>query len=111
MKQPDTTKIYCGVDMASKKFDWYCQGASGVLENNSTGFAKLLNRLKSRHKPGLIHVVLESTGGYERPLCKYLHSKGILLTVAHPGRVRHYAKSEGLLAKTDKIDARMLVDY
>lgn len=55
--------------------------------------------------------VVESTGGYERLIVDRLHVAGIQTHIAHPLKVRHFAKAKGLLAKTDKLDAYMLASY
>jgi len=53
-------------------------------------------------------VVLESTGGLERPALDALLDAGIPVALVNPGRVRHFALGLGVLAKTDPIDARTL---
>jgi transposase len=57
------------------------------------------------------HVVMESTGGYERPLQKALYEKGIACSVVNPARARSFMRSMGKLAKSDPIDAKMLALY
>jgi transposase len=56
-------------------------------------------------------VVLESTGGYEQLAVSCLVHAGFLVHVAHPNKVRYFAKAKGLLAKTDKLDAQMIEGY
>ena len=53
-------------------------------------------------------IVIEATGGYERALVEALSAAGLAVVVMNPKRTRDFAKSEGLLAKTDRIDAYML---
>ncbi|WP_461211589.1 IS110 family transposase, partial [Desulfocurvus sp. DL9XJH121] len=53
-------------------------------------------------------VVLEATGGYERGLLNVLCAEGVPASVANPRQVRDFAKSLGILAKTDTLDARVL---
>jgi len=60
-------------------------------------------------RPGLI--VIEATGGYVRPALDALLDAGLPVALAQPAQVRHLAKSLGVLAKTDAIDARVLVTY
>src|SRR5262245_28938919 len=55
--------------------------------------------------------VVESTGGYERLIIERLHAMGLNIHIAHPLKVRHFARARGLLAKTDKLDAYMLAAY
>jgi len=63
------------------------------------------------HSLGLVWVVLEATGGYERPLVEALHAASIRVSVVNPRQVRDFARAQGRMAKTDRIDARVLVAY
>lgn len=56
-------------------------------------------------------VVLESTGGCEQLAADCFSKAEFMVHVAHPNQVRAYAKAKGFLAKTDKIDARILEEY
>ena len=55
--------------------------------------------------------VCEATGGYERLLVSRLRAAGITVQVAHPLRVRAFARACGYEAKTDALDARVLARY
>jgi len=61
--------------------------------------------------PAKTLVVLESTGGYERLIVEYLRAAGFRVHIAHPNKVSAFAKVKGRLAKTDKIDAKLLASY
>jgi transposase len=56
-------------------------------------------------------VVLEATGGLERGAVAALVSKGLPVVVVNPRQIRHFAISQGILAKTDKIDARVIAQF
>jgi transposase len=56
-------------------------------------------------------VVFEATGGYERTLMQSLQQAGIACNRVNPGLIRAFARSEGIKAKTDPIDARMIQRY
>jgi transposase len=60
---------------------------------------------------GPVLVVLEATGGYERRWAAALLDADFAVAVVDPKRVRHFAKGLGLLAKTDRIDARLIARY
>lgn len=78
-------------------------------ENTPQGFRRLVARMRPMC-PEL--VVLEATGKYHQDIAKHLHEKGrFRVAVVNPTRVRHFARSVGLLAKTDALDARILVHY
>ena len=53
-------------------------------------------------------VVLEATGRYEAPCAAALAAAGVAVAVVNPRQVRDFAKSTGLLAKTDTLDAALL---
>lgn len=55
--------------------------------------------------------VMESTGVYERLAVRCLAQSGLIVHVAHPNKVRSYAKARGYLAKTDKLDALIIESY
>lgn len=57
------------------------------------------------------HIICESTGGYEAGLIAAAFAAKIPISVLPPQRVRHHALSEGRLAKTDKLDAKLLSHY
>lgn len=65
--------------------------------------------LMKKTDPALI--VMEATGGYERPLAAELHEAGVPVAVINPKRIRDFAKSVGQLAKTDILDARIIARY
>ena len=83
-------------------------GSRDELPNDSAGLSRLLKLLKV-----LPHalVVCEATGGYERPLLAALYQAGIAVVVLNPQRLRAFALSEGIKAKTDSIDARMILRF
>lgn len=66
---------------------------------------------KALLKSGPARVILEATGGYEHRLLRRLADKGLPVVRVNPGRVRDFARGAGVLAKTDAIDARVLVRY
>ncbi len=56
-------------------------------------------------------VVVEASGGYEAAIVSELVAHGQAVAVVNPTRVRAFARAEGLLAKTDKIDARLIARF
>ena len=55
--------------------------------------------------------MLEPTGGYERPVIAALEEAGIAFAIVNARHIRHFARAAGMLAKTDRLDARMLGEY
>jgi transposase len=77
-------------------------------KNTESGRAQLVTRLKAA-RPRL--VVLEATGGLERPIMQALMAAGIPVARINPRQARDFAKATGELAKTDRIDARVLAHF
>jgi transposase len=101
-----TNYINVGVDVAKQKLDVSFDGQGTVsFENNLTGFKLLLKALEN--KSGA-RVVMEATGGYEKPLVHFLQGQGVAVSVVNAKRVRDYAKALGRLAKNDSIDAQVI---
>ena len=53
-------------------------------------------------------IVLEATGGYQGPVTAALATAGLPVVVVNPRQVRAFAQAVGILAKTDRIDARVI---
>ena len=56
-------------------------------------------------------IVMEATGGLEIPLAAGLAGAGLSVAVINPRQSRDFARSTGRLAKTDRLDARLLAEY
>lgn len=102
---------YVGVDIAKRTLEVSPNPAwrSGEFPNDPEGHRRLVKRLQKLSPPA--HVICEATGGYERDLLAALHKAGILVSLINPRNARDFARAQGLLAKTDLIDAALLADY
>ena len=84
----------------------------GTLEqrvvNEASGWSELIAKCKAAD---VDLVVLEATGGYERGVVCALQDAGITVARVNPRQARDFAKSMGVLAKTDQVDARTLRDF
>ena len=95
-----------GIDISKKKLDIsFNANETASYDNNLTGFKQLLKQIVNKKTT---RVVMEATGGYERPLVSFLQEHGIAVSVVNAKRVRDYAKALGKLAKTDKIDSHVI---
>lgn len=101
--------VYLGVDVSKDSLDVHFLDQAHHLPNSAAGIARLL-KLIAKH-PGTVQIICEATGGYERSMCSAVHAKNIRLTVANPRLPRDFARSRNRLAKTDRIDAKILADY
>ena len=76
-----------------------------TVPNDESGIETLVEQLRERP---VDLVVLEATGGYEMATAVALAEAGLPVVVANPRQVRDFARATGQLAKTDRIDARVL---
>jgi transposase len=101
---------FIGIDVSKERLD-IGLGATGEFwqaANDEDGIQDTVRRL-AELQPAL--VVVESTGGLEWPLVSELAARQVPVALVNPGRVREFAKSLGLLAKTDKLDAHLLARF
>lgn len=102
--------VYVGIDVAKAHLDVAVRpdGDAWQVVNDATGIAALVARLDGL-QPALI--VLEATGGYERPVTASLTAAGLPVAVVNPRQIRDFAKATGKLAKTDALDAHVLAHF
>lgn len=104
------TQIICGVDVSSEKLDARIGlgGPHTIVERTPEGVAALVAWCRG-HGAGFC--VMEPTGGYERLVLEGLWAAGMPTAMACPRRVRQFAQSQGILEKTDKIDAGVIARF
>lgn len=100
-------KQYIGIDVGKFELDLFDGTAYFKFQNTGEGINEIINLLNKHNKKN-IFIIFEATGGYEQLLGEFLAKSDIAFKRVHPNKVRHYAKSRGLLAKTDKLDAKLL---
>ena len=102
--------LHVGIDVAKDRLDLARNDARAVetFANDAAGIARVVAALAAA-KPAA--VVVEATGGLERPLLEALLEAGLPVALVHPGRVRSFARGLGVLAKTDRIDAAVLARF
>jgi transposase len=98
---------YVGIDVSQAQLDVAIgkEGETWQAANTAGGIRSTVARLAA-YRPLLI--VVESTGGLEKPLVRALQEIDLPVALVHPGRVRKFAAGIGWLAKTDRLDARLL---
>jgi transposase len=102
--------VTVGIDVAKATLDvWETgEGRGWTVRNDEVGLAELTQQLRSR--PVRL-VVLEATGGYEYAAVVALSMAGLAVAVVNPRQARDFARATGQLAKTDRIDARVLARF
>jgi len=105
-----TDALLIGIDIAKDKLDVARTDIDqpATFTNDEQGVTKFLATL---HDVTPTLIVVEATGGYERLVVAALLDASLPVAVANPRHVRHLAKGLGILAKTDTIDARVLIAY
>ncbi len=101
---------YAGVDVSKENLDMamYSTGETQRFANDEAGIATTVAWLKKLN-PAI--TVMEATGGLEISLYIALQSAQLPVAVINPRQIRDFAKSMGILAKTDKLDAKVLARY
>jgi transposase len=102
-----SNQVYVGIDVAKATLDLHLlpTGQAQTLPNTSAGHQQLRKLLPA---PAQCLIVLEATGGYEREVVADLADAGFRVAVINPKRARDFAKALSLVAKTDRIDAKVL---
>lgn len=102
---------FIGIDISKNNFAAAQHGKKEVKTflNNPAGFAEFCEQYQDVLSHGL--VVLETTGGYELPLIRYLQKKQFSVHRANARKVKYFIRSYGRVAKTDAIDAILIAKY
>lgn len=99
--------VVVGIDVAKSELV-IAQGSTGPITtraNDDAGIAALVRELAPL-KPS--RIIVEATGGYELLCVSTLTAAGLPVVVVNPRQVRDFGRAMGQLAKTDRIDARLL---
>ena len=102
--------VFVGVDIAKDRFDFamHPSGETGHGGVNAAGLADLTKRVK-RLTPQVI--TMEASGGYEAPVAAALGAAGLPVAVVNARQIRDFARSMGVLAKTDRLDALVIARF
>jgi transposase len=97
-----------GVDVSKGQLDAHDLGEGRRLSvsNDAAG----IGRLVAWAGPGTL-VVMEASGGYQRPAHRRLVEHGLKVAIVNAKRVRDFARASGRLAKTDRVDAEVIARY
>ena len=109
--EQQTEGIFWGIDVSKTALDLARWGKQEVIryENDAAGIAAMVAVLSS--KTAVTLIVVEASGGFEQTMVTELAAVSLPIVVVNPTRVRNFARAKGQLAKTDKIDARMIADF
>ena len=99
-----------GIDVSKAALD-VAFGLDGVVEqfaNTPAGHRKLVRVLAKRWPS---RIIMEATGGYEQRVLRCMVDQKLPAIRVNPRQVRDFARATGILAKTDAIDACVLVRF
>jgi len=101
--------VYLGVDIAKAYLDAALGNEKRRFSNDALGHRQLINWIKQM--PASVQVICEPSGGYERALVRALARARVKISLVPANRVRQFARAAGILAKTDRIDAKLLCAF
>lgn len=104
------SNLIVGIDVAKDKLDLGRSDSKSLLTvaHDVDGINQIVQQLRAARP---ILIVVEATGGFERLVLNALLDAELPVALVNPKNVRHLAKGLGILAKTDKIDAFVLVEF
>jgi len=102
-------ELFWGIDVSKGWLDISIDKKVTRIEQSQKAIKKFIKQHEDVSKSCL--AIVESTGGYERLVVNCLDKAGMTVHIAHPNKVRSFAKARGRLAKTDKLDAMILEGY
>jgi transposase len=110
MSTKKKSQTFIGIDVSKAQLEvaTYESDYQFQCANKPAAFPALIGEL-IKLRPTLI--VLEATGGWETQVTAALHAAGLPVVVINPRQVRDFAKAVGQLAKTDRLDARILAHF
>ena len=102
-------KIVAGIDVGKQEVVVsVARGPIRRFPNTAAGLTAVRAWVQEQ---AVTHVVCEATGGYERLVVQRLRGADLAVAVAHPPKVRAFARAVGQGAKTDPLDAQILAHY
>ncbi len=105
--QSAMTRVYIGIDVCKARLDVCIHPLSKRLARaNDAAGLKQFKKAVAGYDVAL--VVMEATGKFHRLAHRNRHDGGFKVAVVNPWRSRRFAEAVGVLAKTDKVDARVL---
>jgi transposase len=101
---------YWGIDVSKAWLDIDTGEEVFRINQTKTALKKFIKKQGKNNNAAML-AVLESTGGYEQLAVSCLAEENVTVHIAHPSKVKAFARAKGHLAKTDVMDAKLLRDY
>jgi len=110
MARPTLSNVNVGIDTGKTQLD--------VCIHETRQFVSFANNAKGIRQLVLLldmfpveRIVIEATGRLESIFVEAALARGLPVIVMQPIKIRRYAGAIGLLAKTDKLDARLIAEF
>jgi len=103
-------ELNIGIDVSKKHFDIGNSKDQQVqrFAHTTSSIQELCKMLRNAQPK---RIIVEATGGLERPLLHALADAQLPVILINPLQVRRFAQAMGTLAKTDRLDAHLLALY
>jgi transposase len=101
---------YGGIDVSKDRLDVVVLPEERFfsVSNDAAGWAELVARIR----PLAVSAIgIEPSGGYERGIIRALLAAGLSVRRINPNKLRQFARARGVLAKNDRLDARLIAEY
>jgi transposase len=101
---------YGGIDVSKDRLDVMVLPAGPCfwVTNDAGGWAELVARVRPL---AFAAIGIEPSGGYERNVIRALLAAGLSVRRINPNKLRQFARARGMLAKNDRLDARLIAEY
>lgn len=108
--KPAVVRCSVGIDVFKDALDIFIDASAEEYRaaNSAVDICALVERLKEVLPD---YIIVEASGGFEASLITALSMAGLAICRVSPQRVRSFARAVGELAKTDRLDARLLARY
>src|SRR5881227_2258502 len=103
-------QCFGGIDVSQDRLDVLLlpQATRFSVANDEPGWNALIARLRGLP---VAAIGLEPSGGYERGVIRALLAASLSVRRINPNRLRQFARARGVLAKNDRLDARLMAEY
>ncbi len=99
-----------GIDISKHDLVIFANNKYSTIANNEKAINQWVKKNEQQIAMSKL-IAFEPTGGYEHILKNYLREHDVPFCMTHTSYVRAFAKARGQLAKTDKLDAKIIADY
>ncbi|GAA5531518.1 IS110 family transposase [Herpetosiphon gulosus] len=117
MNRSPVYHCFVGIDIAAKTFvaayaePGHAASSPRTFDQTEAGFAAFQAYLPATILPTQILIAMEATGSYWIRLAVTLHQAGYAVAVMNPKHIHNFAKSLPRRAKTDALDADVLLRF